>query len=134
MRRRIRLYAICTPVSVFGLSLRCLLQGERFLCSTTSQLCTSRQQSTFLGWLNKAYRFQRVLLGCVARRNRFSRRSSSAHPPLFKVKKKAAFRLGRRRQDFTSLMFLKSIFPLHLRRSNILDGLTSPEDNLHKTD
>ncbi len=78
----------------FNSSNRCLQPGERCLCWTTSQLCTSRRPSTFPGWLNRVSRSQRVLLGCVARQNPSSRLSSSAHPPLFKVKDKvSAFRL-----------------------------------------
>lgn len=84
---------------VFDFSNRCLLRGERCLCWTTSQLCTSRRPSTFPGWLNRASRFQRVLLGCVARQSPSSRLSSSAHPPLFKVKEAVAFRLKKGKRN-----------------------------------
>lgn len=70
---------------LFDFSTRCLLRGERCLCWTTSQLCTSRRLLTFLGWLNRVSQFQHVPLGCVARQNPFSRLSLSALPPLFKV-------------------------------------------------
>lgn len=84
---------------MFLFSNRCLLRGERFLCSTTSRRCTSRPPSTFLDSLSRVSPFQRVLLGCVARRNPSNRHLSSAHPPLFKVRKtkqkiKAAWQTG----------------------------------------
>lgn len=76
-----------SALSAVGFSNRCLLRGERFLCSTTSRRCTSRPPSTFLDSLNRVSRFQHVLLGCAARRNPSNRRLSSAHPPLFKVRR-----------------------------------------------